>query len=96
MNKLLFSIAIVVIIASAFLFISINSNTELPQKTTLVEAPSSIGTKEDPWKRFNYENRQLIDPATGQIPDDIHKKEAGFVKSIPTIESVNQKRNYSY
>jgi len=94
MKKTLIYIAVFLLLISAFLFITIRSETELTQNTTLIEAPSAIGTKEDPWKRFNYENRQLIDPATGQIPDDIHKKEAEFVKSIPTIESVNQNTNY--
>ncbi|MEQ6121750.1 FlgD immunoglobulin-like domain containing protein [Reichenbachiella sp. MALMAid0571] len=94
MNKLIFIIAAFVTIISALLFFSIKTNTKSSHKVNLVEAPSAIGTKEDPWKRLNYEIRQLTDPATGRIPDNIHEKEAEFVKSIPTVESVSQKTNY--
>lgn len=79
----------------AFLFLEHRVNEEhIDKKTELVPAPSAIGTKEDPLKRFNYENRQLIDPATGKIPVNIHKKEAVFVRNIPTAESIQSRPGF--
>lgn len=33
------------------------------------------GTEEDPDARRTYEHRRLRDPETGEIPDNVHKKE---------------------
>ncbi|MEP1780204.1 FlgD immunoglobulin-like domain containing protein [Reichenbachiella sp.] len=48
----------------------------------LPTSPSSIGTKEKPNARFEYEKTLLVDPKTNNIPRDIHKKELAFSKTI--------------
>ncbi|UXX80438.1 flagellar basal body rod modification protein [Reichenbachiella carrageenanivorans] len=48
----------------------------------LPSAPSSIGTKENPQARFEYERRQLVDPHTNTIPAGIHQKELSFARKI--------------
>ncbi|MFY0652953.1 MAG: flagellar basal body rod modification protein [Cyclobacteriaceae bacterium] len=66
---------------------SFEKKEEKPDVPHFNEPPSAIGSEEDPLKRFNFENRQLIDPATGKIPFGIHKREAEFVNKIPSVES---------
>jgi hypothetical protein len=84
-----------VIVIVAFLFWKNSFHQEsVASKPKLVPAPTAIGTNEDPLKRFNYENRQLIDPATGKIPINIHRKEAEFVKRIPTVENLQSKPGF--
>lgn len=48
----------------------------------LPSAPSSIGTKENPQARFEYERRQVVDPVTNTIPAGIHQKELVFARKI--------------
>lgn len=84
-----------IIVITAFLFWkNTYKSKQIDAISKLVSAPSAIGTKEDPLKRFNYENRQLIDPATGKIPINIHRKEAEFIKNIPTVESAQFKPGF--
>lgn len=45
---------------------------------------SSIGSKENPQKRFEYEYRMLKSPISGKIPEEIRRKEIEFVKTIPS------------
>ena len=49
---------------------------------------ASIGYKDDPIARMEYERRMLADPRTGMIPNDIREKELSFAKNLPTIESI--------
>ena len=71
-----------------------------PQPLNLaeVEQKSAIGVKEDIEARANYETRMLIDPATGTIPHDVHKKEQTFAQTLParggSRRNVRQKRTY--
>ncbi len=58
-------------------------------KLQMWEDESSMGTKEDPEARLRYEWTMLLDPATGQIPKEIRKKELEFARSMPTREQVN-------
>ena len=64
-----------------------DSALELPQNQPLdidfLEAKSSIGSKEDPIARFNYEAKMVVDPKTGKLPKDIRAKELNFVQQIP-------------
>ncbi len=88
---LLYSISAVAIALSFVFFLTPKKNIP-PAKT--VQAPAAIGTKEDPLKRFNFEIQQLVDPATGRIPDNIHLKENQYVKKIPTAESIANQPGY--
>ena len=91
MKKIYWSIFVILLISVWKLYRApLQSNI----KTQLASPPSAIGNKEDPLKRFNYDNNQLIDPTTGKIPDNIHHKEAEFVKNIPTVESVLSKPGF--
>ena len=82
------------LLALAFFYFLFENKTSEAPVVSLISPPSAIGTPEDPQKRFNFEIRQLIDPATGFIPDNVHKKEAEFVKSIPTKEEYNTKGQF--
>lgn len=58
-------------------------------KTTLLaEEPAAIGTPDDPDARERYERLRLQDPATGQIPAQIRKRELDFAATLPTKESL--------
>ncbi|MCU0428222.1 MAG: T9SS type A sorting domain-containing protein [Candidatus Kapabacteria bacterium] len=41
-------------------------------------------------ERQKYERERLADPATGQIPPDIHIREREFVRTLPTREDVSR------
>lgn len=44
----------------------------------------SIGTKENPHARSEYETMRLLDPRTGVVPKDIRKRELAFSATLPT------------
>ncbi len=50
---------------------------------------------DDPQEQLQFENRKLIDPATGKIPDGMRQRELAFSATIPTHESMAalQKQN---
>lgn len=52
-------------------------------------AKVSTGDEDDPNARVRHEWMMLHDPATGQIPKDIRRKELEFARSLPTREQVN-------
>ncbi len=54
-----------------------------------MSAKSSVGDEDDPQARLRHEWMMLHDPATGQIPKDIRRKEQDFAQSLPTREQVN-------
>lgn len=58
-----------------------------PSSTIIIEE-TSLGTKEDPEARQRFEWMMLRDPATGQIPEDIKRKEMEFARSLPTREQL--------
>ncbi|MEQ9290474.1 MAG: FlgD immunoglobulin-like domain containing protein [Cyclobacteriaceae bacterium] len=91
MKKLYFTLLAGTLVALAGLIYS--TLVEQPEMVApkVVQAPSAIGTKEDPLKRFNFEIQQLVNPATGRIPANIHKKEAQFVSRIPRKEDISNK-----
>ncbi|MCG8309547.1 MAG: flagellar basal body rod modification protein [Cytophagales bacterium] len=48
---------------------------------------SAVGTKENPQARSAYEMAMLVDPETGQLPENIRIKELRYSKKIPEILS---------
>jgi hypothetical protein len=71
-----------------FLFVGyLHMQEEVPKLST--SAKSSTGDEDDPQARLRHEWMMLHDPATGQIPKDIRKKELEFARSLPTREQVN-------
>ena len=44
---------------------------------------SAVGTKENPLARMQYEASMLADPQTGQIPENIRRRELHYVEKIP-------------
>lgn len=57
------------------------------QDHSILQQPSSIGTKENPNARRDYEFNMLRNPKTGRIPDGIRDKELVFAKKIPDSKS---------
>ncbi len=88
MNRKNLTIFIVgIFISTAVVFFIYNVNKK--HVTVPSYAKSEVGTKEDPFARIEYERRMLINPTTGQIPDNIRAKELKFAKNLPTVESVS-------
>ena len=46
---------------------------------------------DNPTERVVWEKIRLMDPATGQIPRNIHKKERTFAKTLPSVNFSNAK-----
>ena len=53
---------------------------EIPE---LIDEKSTIGSRENPQARREYELAMLVDPATGQIPLDIKKRSYQFSARLP-------------
>lgn len=63
-------------------------DTKLSTKhNTLINVPSAIGTTENPNARFEFEIRQLVDPYTNKIPQDIFKKQLEYSNSLANQQS---------
>ncbi|MFB6271820.1 MAG: T9SS type A sorting domain-containing protein [Salinibacter sp.] len=61
-------------------------SSKAPPTTPSVEKITQAATRstaEDPNARRNYELRRLRDPATGQIPKNVRKKELAFADRMP-------------
>ena len=80
-SKNYFNIIFVFVIA--VLTIVLLQKSEIENYKEFPSHKFSIGSKEDPTARANYEFRMLRNPKTGKIPDEIRKKEIEFVKDIP-------------
>ncbi len=48
-----------------------------------------MGPKDDPFARIEFERRMLVDPVTGEIPENIRMKELEFASNLPTVESIS-------
>lgn len=48
-----------------------------------INAQTKPRVKDDPVNRVIYETRRLVNPSTGEIPDNIRAKELNFAKQIP-------------
>ncbi|MFH1942213.1 MAG: T9SS type A sorting domain-containing protein [bacterium] len=55
-----------------------------------LKIPSSVGDRDDPEARMEYELRRLINPNTGKIPAYIRQKELAFAANLPTVESLSK------
>ncbi|MEP2025051.1 MAG: FlgD immunoglobulin-like domain containing protein [Reichenbachiella sp.] len=66
---------------------------EIPQ---LPQAPSTIGSKENPYARFEFERKQLVDPQTNEIPRGIHNKEIAFVQKIKSDKASSRIKEESW
>ncbi len=64
-------------------------NIQREQPKVNGSAKVSTGDEDDPEARLRFEWMMLHDPATGQIPKDIRRKELEFAQSLPTREQVN-------
>ncbi|MFT4537276.1 MAG: hypothetical protein ACI9P5_004657 [Saprospiraceae bacterium] len=89
MNKVLIILSIIVFSISTIFLIQIENKKKEQLVDEFVHAPSAIGSKENPSKRYDYEQRLIVDPKTGRVPQFIHQKELEFSKSIPTREFIN-------
>lgn len=64
----------------------------IEHESNIIEAPSAIGTKEDPYKRFEFERMQVVDPKTGSVPVAIHAKELKFDQKSQQRIGIGAKR----
>lgn len=78
MNPWKFTLSIVF----SFCLLSCHKPTPPTAVPPLPEAPSAIGSKENPNARFEYEQRLLVDPKTNKIPNGIHGRELAFTKHL--------------
>lgn len=58
---------------------------DIDERDELLKQKTELGSKDNPLKRAEYEFRMLVNPATGEIPQNIRRKEIEFSKSIPTV-----------
>lgn len=71
--------AIALVAASATFYWSVKDGN--PRE--LVEnSGTEIGTADDPLARLNFEKARLVDPKTGEIPNNIERMEAQFASTI--------------
>lgn len=74
----------VAILLIAFALID-ESEKRVPEyDLSIINEPSALGTKEDPFARANFELNLLADPSTGQLPLQIREKELAFSSHIPS------------
>jgi hypothetical protein len=83
--RVFFSQLIFAALSFAFLiaFIHYHKNTSVPEKYFL-GGEYSVGDEDNPNARFEYERMMLADPATGEIPPGIHKRELEFARALPS------------
>ncbi len=81
---------LLVLISSFFLGALVFFLPQVLQKTDLSKTKiyneASLGVKDDPNARIEYERKMLADPKTGKIPEKIREKELSFAKFLPTVE----------
>jgi len=71
-----------------FLLVAFSLSSCVGHKTKpLEEAPYGIGTSEDEDALYEYEQKRLRNPATGEIPFDIRNKELAFAATLPKDNS---------
>src|SRR5688572_10583601 len=70
----------VILISTGILFNSCNN-------TPLAESPYGRGTSENEDAYLEYQFKRLRNPATGEIPKDIRKKELAFAATLPKNNS---------
>lgn len=71
----------VIILVIAFLF---NPFQQSEQKIALKQAAkAAIGTTENPQARWDYEWQRLKSPLTGDIPENIRKRELNYAAKLP-------------
>ncbi|MFY0625012.1 MAG: T9SS type A sorting domain-containing protein [Reichenbachiella sp.] len=59
----------------------------------LIEAPSAIGSEDDPYARHEFEMMQIIDPKTGTLPVSIQRKQLNFTKKSQVGVNAQFKKN---
>ncbi len=75
-------IRFVPVLLLAFFFSSCIESTKKP---VIIDAPSAIGSRENPYLRHEFEMNQVVDPATGQLPRYIRHKEHEFSKKRKSL-----------
>lgn len=54
---------------------------------SFLQQPSSIGTKDNPFERQQWELQMLRDPKTGRIPENMRERELQFASRLPDVKS---------
>ncbi|MCK5701299.1 MAG: hypothetical protein KAI29_09105, partial [Cyclobacteriaceae bacterium] len=91
MNKKNLTVFVVGVLISTVVMIFIYNGNK-PAATDSFYAKAEMFQKDDPFARIEYERKMLVDPVTGEIPDDIRAKELIFASNLPTVESVSQNK----
>lgn len=76
------SFALAVVIIGSLVIYRFTKNNVNDKKTAALSFKSDEEEEEGGYKRRLYEWKMLHDPATGEIPRDIHVKEAALLRSI--------------
>lgn len=64
-------------------FLSCTAEMERSSDDLVIKnAPSAIGTKENPHERVEFELMQTVNPNTGMLPVNIHSKELRFARAL--------------
>jgi hypothetical protein len=88
MKKTLYTIAALLILTTVF--ICTNPNPPYGQKKPLVKKEEmSIGTKDNPNARRDYEFMMLRDPVTNKIPYNIYNLEQEFANRLPKVTDLD-------
>ncbi len=87
MRRVSFFVTLAIIVLSGILYFysgktQSSRKKEIEQKLTLTHNPEESEKAESGYKRWMYEWKMLHDPATGEIPRDIRRKESALLSSI--------------
>jgi len=85
MKKTLYTIAALLILTSVFIFRSSNGN----KSPVTLKQESSVGTKDNPNARRDYEFNMLRDPVTNKIPANIYNLEQEFADNLPKVTDLD-------
>lgn len=83
MRKKLSLLLVLVVAVAAIAYLSLQKSPEAPTTAEGLE----IGTPEDPYARLTFEQTRLMDPETGEIPENIGAREAAFSGTLPIHRS---------
>ena len=88
MKKTIYTIAALLILTSVFIYTNpIPPNGQ--KKHVVKKEETSIGSKDNPNARRDYEFKMLRDPMTNKIPDNIHNLEQAFANNLPKVTDLD-------
>ncbi|MBU2914196.1 MULTISPECIES: FlgD immunoglobulin-like domain containing protein [Reichenbachiella] len=80
--KRLINCQIAITVTLIIAFASGCQQERVERKEIIIDAPSAIGTEEDPHARAAFERMQLVDPATHEIPELINQHQVNYARQV--------------